>query len=370
MSSKKIITLILAIALALSVPAAVYAGEDPGSDSEHMPGLVSAPEPVDRPDPLPLFIPDPEKMKAKLVSNPYIKPTYARMMKDIKKLRKQYPVLVDYSYIGESLAGVQIPMVTLGVGKTKVLITASLHAREFVTTSQVMRSIDTYAKAYAEGTKIDGINVRNVLNDDVTYCFVPMANPDGVAIAQGKANAKQKALAVSAVGKKVYKKYYKLWKGNARAVNLNRNFPVKWADQSRSAKRPSYDMYSGPSGGSEVETQMLMKLCEENDFAFMISAHTRGSIINWDDSYSGRIAGAKTLATAIRNITGYRLAFTSSKYNGGRFEKWFRYNTKKPGIVVEFTAYNQNYHTANKNFDNAVWKRSKSLWLKLYKYAK
>jgi len=314
-------------------------------------------------------LPDPDLMKAKLVTDPYRTPTYSRMMKDIKKLKKQYPALVNYRMIGKSAAGIDIPMVTLGVGPKKVLITASLHGREYVTTSQLMRSIDIYARAYAKGKKIDDINVRKVLNRKVTYCFVPMVNPDGVAIATGNANSKQEKLAIEAFGNRPYQNYKNLWKANARNVNLNRNFPVKWSDQEDFTVARGNIGYRGKKEASEPETKALMKLCKESNFSFLVTCHSRGEMVFWEDGHTGFIEGAQNLSQAISGELGYDLTLTSRENNGGRFEKWFRHEFNKPGIVIEFTSIYQDYHSANSNFNKAIWDRSKSLWLKLYKYA-
>jgi len=333
-------------------------GSDPGSE-----------EPIDEPEPEPEF-PSPGAMTAKLVTNPYIIPTHERMMKDMQKLKEQYPILVDFEIIGKTASGVEIPAITLGVGPKKVLIVGSMHAREYVTVSQIMRSVDSYAYAYAKGNKIAGIDVRKVLNEKVTYCFVPMMNPDGVAIASGRANAKQRSLAIKAVGKRSYNKYRRIWKGNARSVNLNRNFPFRWNDQARQTKKRSYDMYRGPYSESEAETKAIIKLCKANDFKFMISCHTKGYSIWWDDHFTGKIKGAVELSKAINGITRYPRCTPVRYLNGGHLETWFRYKYKKPGIVIEFTPYSQSYHTANRNFDRVIWSRTKSLWLQLYPYAK
>jgi g-D-glutamyl-meso-diaminopimelate peptidase len=313
--------------------------------------------------------PDAKKMKPKLVTDPKIKPTYARLMDDIRALKKRYPNLVDYRYIGESNAGKKIPLVTFGTGKRKVLITASIHGREFVTTSFVMRSVDTYAYAWAKNQKISGQNVRKILRG-ITFYFVPMINPDGVAIAEGKASTRQRSAAVKAVGKRAYNSTRRLWKSNARGVDLNRNFPVFWHDQ-KDADKPGYIGYRGKSAGSEPETDALLKLCDENDFAFLINCHTLGAVIYWDDWYSMKIPGASALTSKVSSVTGYSRALTYRKYAGGTFEKWFRYKYNRPAMVIEFTRSGQSYHSANRNFDRAMsWIRTKALWLKLSPYAK
>jgi g-D-glutamyl-meso-diaminopimelate peptidase len=284
---------------------------------------------------------------------------------DIKTLKKQYPGLVDYAWFGKSAAGVNIPVVTLGKGPKKILIVAAMHPAEHVTSLQVMRSIDTYACAYAKKQKIDGISVRDVL-DRVTFYFVPTPNPDGIAIVMGTANAKQKALAVKAVGEKYYRNNRALhWKGNANAVNLNRNFPAKWADQEKAYRKPTSLHYPGKAAASEPETKALMELCRAHDFAFMLSDHTYGQVLYWNDPYTGTIPGAASLLNKLKKATGYRPDTTLPYYNGGRFEKWFRYTFNRPAVVVEMLPSGYGIPKSYANFDRMLWKRTRSLFLQV-----
>ena len=305
------------------------------------------------------------KLNGKLVTNPIKKPIYARMMFDIKLLKRKYPNIISYSYIGESAAGVKIPLVKLGNGPNKILITASIHAREYVVTSQVMTSIDVYSLAYANNKKINGENVKDILDNKVTYYFVPMVNPDGVAIATGRATEMQKELAVKAVGENTYKDTFSDWKGNANAVNLNRNFPIQW---SGGESQVESEHYRGESSASEPETKALMKLCNENDFTMILSAHTKGEVIYWDEPVTATIPGAKELADAIQRTTDYPLT-VDTDYNSGFFEVWFRFMFNRPAAVIEMTPMEQDFHTANKNFNASVWDNTKFLWLKVAEFA-
>jgi uncharacterized repeat protein (TIGR02543 family) len=363
------------IAVAVMVIASLMAGGLPAGGFSMGGACVYAEDPatpaaVAEPDAGASDVPDADNMRPKLVTDPYRKPTYARLIRDIKELKERYPGLVDDEYIGESVSGMKIPLVRFGTGKRKALVTAAIHGREFVTTAFVMRTIDTYAYAWARGKKVGGVNVRKALKN-VTYYFVPMYNPDGVAIATGHASAGQKSLAVKAVGRKSYRSTRRLWKANARGVNLNRNWHEFWHDQGKDAYKASYIGGSGKTAASEPETQALMKLCEENDFAFLINCHTRGAVLYWNDWFSMRIPGADALTGKIARTTGYARTPTDRKNAGGTFEKWFRYTYNRPAVVIEFTKWTQAYQKACAAFDNAVsWSRTKTLWLKLAPYAK
>jgi uncharacterized repeat protein (TIGR02543 family) len=83
------------------------------------------------------------------------------------------------------------------------------------------------------------------------------------------------------------------------------------------------------------------------------------------------VPGTDALTSKISAVTGYPRVPTGRKDAGGTFEKWFRYNYNRPGLVIEFTKWTQDYQTATKNFDSAVsWSATKALWLKLTPYMK
>lgn len=301
---------------------------------------------------------------AKLITKPGKVITYKQMMSDIEALKEQYPGLVDYEFFGKTLAGLDIPVVKLGKGEKEILVVAAIHGREHITAVQAMYAIDNYAYYYAKGKKLRGMDLRKIL-DSVTYYIVPMANPDGVAIATSKANAKQKALAEKAVGKSFYRKMNKdSWKGNGRAANLNRNFPTNWADQEKSSRNRKDTDYKGKSGGSEPETQALMKLCMERQFACMLTNHTYGQVLYWRDIYTGRTPGDAGLRNAVAGATGYAIDWAHGYYYGGRFEQWFRSTFNRPAIVVEMMPPRYGAPKSYANFMSVCWAKTNTLILK------
>jgi uncharacterized repeat protein (TIGR02543 family) len=301
----------------------------------------------------------------KLVTNPYNSYSYSRLKKEINKLSEQYPDLIDSDYIGTTVGRRDIPLVRMGKGDRKILIIGSEHAREYVSTSVIMRSIDTYAHAYTRGTSIEGTGVRRVL-DKVTFYFVPMLNIDGVQIVRGGASAKDKRIAKKYVGSRHYNRYKNSWKSNLRGVDLNRNYPFRWSAGGNTGKRGYMD-FKGIKQASEPEIKAIISLCKENEFAFMLTIHTRGQIIFWKDKYNDVVPGASTLAKKVRSVTKYRLRPTSSMSSSwGESAKWFRFVYNKPALTVELSPTNIPYKKAvtENNFNNRIWNRTKALFLK------
>lgn len=325
---------------------------------------VTTPGPVETTTPEPVTVTTPEPIRnTKLITNPYKGYSYSRLIKEINKLQEQYYDIISTEYIGTTAGGRDIPLVKLGTGEKKILIIGSEHAREYVSTSLIMRSIDTYSQAYVQNKKIDGTSVRNVL-DKVTFYFVPMLNIDGVQLVLGTASSKDKKTVKKYVGSRHYTFYKNNWKSNIRGVDLNRNYPFRWSKGSK-IKRRSYMGFKGRKQASEPEVKSIVKLCKNNQFAFMFTMHTRGQVIYWKDKYNSTVPEASKLAKKVKSITKYRLMPTSSWAScAGESAKWFRYVYNKPAFTIELTPNNLAYKKATKGFDKYVWKKNKSLFLR------
>ena len=112
--------------------------------------------------------------------------------------------------IGHSVEGREIRVTRVGdaAAPVNVLVVGDVHGNEPAGEAIVAR-------------------LRSVRVDGVAFWLVRTGNPDGRA---------------------------RRTRQNARGVDLNRNFPYRWA----AAARGTY--YPGPRGGSEPETQALMRL--------------------------------------------------------------------------------------------------------------
>ena len=93
------------------------------------------------------------------------------MVRDIEKLEKAYPELIEVEIIGQSEYGRDIYAVSLGKGDSTVFINGSHHAREWMTTNVNMNMIDKYANAYEKKGRIDGYDAQKILNqfNDLVY---------------------------------------------------------------------------------------------------------------------------------------------------------------------------------------------------------
>lgn len=243
-------------------------------------------------------------------------------------LAQFYPNLISTEVIGSSVKGKDIMLLKLGNGDKKACIVAGLHAKEDVAVVFTLRSIEEYAAAYYSSSgKYGSYNMKKML-DEYTLYIVPTMNPDGLDIV----NAGEMPLYTDKLSDSVRVKY----KSNANGVNLNRNFPFRWDKTISSAPEPDEATYKGAYEASEPETQVIVKLVENNDFEWLFSMHCKGNFVYWADQYNKITNNDRKLANRLESVCGYSLKGASPIENlGGGLENWFRYKTGNPGFCVE-----------------------------------
>jgi hypothetical protein len=279
------------------------------------------------------------------IVNPYTLYTYDQMVTDVNALRDAYPELITVSSIGESVAGRELVSFTLGTGDRVILLCASMHAREYVSTNFLMNLAEGYARGWAEDAVYHGMSYRELLSQ-VTFYVVPMVNPDGVTLAQTGAADAGYAESVAAMpitdakGSGLYG-----WKANLNGVDLNHNFPYLWSDNP-DVTVPSSANYNGTAPCSEPETRALMELISTRQFYLLASFHTSGQCVYWIDSSNSQALydKLKPVASRIAGGIGYTLCPVEdvSKF-GGYLVNYARATYERPCFTVELCPYYGTY---------------------------
>lgn len=257
-------------------------------------------------------------MSRKIV-NPLCPYTHRRLLFSIRSLCERYRGLICTVCEGKSEQGRSIPVISSGKGEKRILAVGAIHGREYVSTNFLLMCIEEYAESYCKNEQYKGFDVKKILSE-YTFHFVPVANPDSVEIALGRALPCCKPQDFSSV----------LFKNNSNNVNLNANFPFMWESV------PFYRQ-GGSKAASERETRFLIHLCEKYPYESMLSFHSRGDCLYWRDEGNAEIKGDRELAEKLRYTCGFALCPSTkdkADYSGG-FENWFRYRFSKPGICVE-----------------------------------
>ncbi len=344
--------------ISIILAAVIFAGCTPKS-----PGQVSV-----------TFIPEPGSESIHAEPNGIVDPnktySYEQMLSDTDKLKALYPDLIASEIIGKSVEDRDILLIKFGKGDNKIMFAGSHHAREYITTTFLMETIDEYARAYVSSGTYGGFDVRSLL-DEATIYIVPMVNPDGVNLVQNGIDAvKDKE---SVMGMRMLQDGYDKWKANINGVDLNRQYPCYWDEKDSSTDVPSSEMYKGAAPATEPEVQAVMKLCGDNEFLLAASFHTKGEVIYWADSGTNEaIAASEPIAQTLADVTGYKLMPVSQDpavYAAG-FENWFRQEFMRPAFCVELTPPDGGSAPHDDSaFSSLIWSKAKYLCAELIKQA-
>lgn len=289
---------------------------------------------------------------------------YEDFIIDTQYFEEQYPDWLKVYRLGESQDGRDIIVYQLGVGEIPIVITAGVHARETINTVVLMRIIETYLQLaqnqeplvvdYALSERIliqnpsfiqeeederfvcackgEGIPVKyypELYLKQFTFYIIPLLNPDGYEIALGGFNTiRSPEIRERAKGMNIAAED---WKGNARGIDLNRNFPsVTWLQK-----------FPGDYPGSEKESKALMDLFAEVPAAGYLDLHSRGKSIYYHKgvmplSYN---QNQRQIANRLKEVTGYDLMPPETEIeasdSGGNTVHYFSEHYNRPAITIE-----------------------------------
>jgi len=285
--------------------------------------------------------------------------TSQRVQQNIAALTSTYPELITSEVIGKSVMGRDITLVKLGTGERKAFIVAGMHSREGIGVTFTMRCIEEYANAfYSKSGKYGSYNVKDMLSEFTLY-IVPLMNPDGLDVVNDNIDP------LYNIPEDFNRPKFK---NNANGVNLNRNFPFHWgySDNKNAVNVTTPDAlsYAGTHAGSEPETQAIMKLCQENEFEWLLDVHCRGNIIYYQDTENEVTAADNRLASRLARKCGFVLTDQSTLYEiSGGLENWFRSEFGKPGICIELVESQYSY-LVNDAFERKLnWSKTKYAFL-------
>jgi hypothetical protein len=183
--------------------------------------------------------------------------------------------------VGETVRGRKIMAYHLGErGKPRVLLISTMHGNERAT-RQILRSL-------RDGKPIRGINLW----------VIPTYNPDGFARKTRK---------------------------NARGVDLNRNYPYKWADLDG-----NYE--SGAKPASEPETRAMMRFLRDFRPRWILSFHQPLYGVDTDTK------NKKFARRVARKLDLPRKRFDCGGVCHGTMTGWYNHHFKGSALTVEYGA--------------------------------
>ncbi len=266
--------------------------------------------------------------------------TYDEMVADLAALATIYPRYFSYRSIGKSVADRDIYVGILGNpdAPRQVVVSAAIHAREYMTAMLVMKEIEFCLQYYTTGS-YQGIPYATLF-ESVCFYIVPMTNPDGVMLSQDGLDSlpvslRQTVLDCYETEKHSYKSldlYLSHWKANARGVDLNRNYDALW-EQYNKADAPQSYQYKGPSPASEPETQAMVSLIESlPSVACVLCIHSQGEVLYWN---CGQKLPERTFSftQAVSDRNDYKIIYDQN--NDASLSDWCELKKNIVSITVE-----------------------------------
>ena len=294
---------------------------------------------------------------AEYVVNPYQAYSYETLQNDAKRLQAMYPELIQTSTIGQSVEGRELTLIEFGRGPHRIFVCGTHHAREYICTTYLMYAIDRYAYAYRTDSMWGKYSPKEIL-DNITFCIVPMVNPDGVNLVQNGVWATQSPYEVADM--KIYEgaKYgYSAWKANIHGVDLNWNYNQDWMLSRNRNPRGSVG-FNGDYPYSESETIAVSDYVDNHPFDAYLSFHTQGKIFYWGED-SQNPTGINQL---LKQDTGFGEITDSGSGPGGSFFDYVYRKFHKPTITVELCPFIGNFPYPDSDFDT-VWQPAKNILL-------
>ncbi len=263
--------------------------------------------------------------------------TYDILEQDLVGLEARYPFII-IGNAGQSVLGRKIYYVRLGVGINEVFYNGSHHSLEWITTPLLMKFIENFAKAYAEGRNVRGYNPADIWKRSSIY-VVPMVNPDGVDLVLnglGRSNPFYNELIKWNKGNNDFSKD---WQANNRGVDINHNYNAGWelskaAEQSYGVYGPGPTRYSGPYPESEPETRSMVAFTNSHNFRLVLAYHSQGEVIYWQ--YNALTPPeSRRIGELFARVSGYRLEQTSGITSYSGYKDWFIKSHGRPGFTIE-----------------------------------
>lgn len=263
---------------------------------------------------------------------------YACLIGILHRLSEKYP-FIGVQYMGTSLLGRGIPMVTLGGERRRmrsVLYVGAHHASEHITSALLLRFIEDYCESLSTGKRVCGVSVER-LYQSRGVAVIPQLNVDGVELQiNGTADAMLRERVIKMNGGEDLTH----WQANARGVDLNHNydagfFEYKSLEHSLGIKGPCASRFAGEAPESEPECASLASLIKHSDeICGVLTLHTQGEEI-YASSNGMLVRGMECAARLMSSMTGYKLAFPEGGACYGGLTDWCIKKLALPSFTLE-----------------------------------
>lgn len=246
----------------------------------------------------------------------------------LQLLARTHSEIAVYREIGASHDERPIGMIRIGLGKPTLVLTGGIHGRESANPVILLHMLEEYLQCFKTEDAFGGYDICKLLKR-ASLCVVPLLNPDGYEIAlNGFGRIHNPMLAQMCRMKRIPAAE---WKMNARAVDINRNFPCQSYAPATVDDLPA----------SERETQALMRIFEDYHTVGYLDFHSRGKIIYYyrrAKTYSFNMKGAR-IARRLKRLSGYTLGAPADEGDlpgdGGNSVQYYAEHFDRPALTIE-----------------------------------
>ncbi len=293
--------------------------------------------------------------------------TYDMMTDQLNWMNSKYNDELQLKTIGTSHFGRNIYAVKLGKGKKNVLFVGAHHGREWMTSLLLMNMLETYTDAYQKRQPC-GPYSTDILQE-VSIWFLPMLNPDGVAIQQNQIksfpNQHQNRLMFMNQGWDDFIR----WKANGMGVDLNRQYPAGWEKLPKKPNDPWYQFFKGSRPLEAAEAAALTSFVDKIQPEIAVAYHTAGREIFWKYKNGAQLSRDRMIAKKTAKLTKYKLAKPPKEAYGGGFTDWFITAYRRPAMTIEISYLVGDRHPPLTVYKEE-WKRNKYVGLMIAQEAK
>jgi g-D-glutamyl-meso-diaminopimelate peptidase len=263
--------------------------------------------------------------------------TYEIMERDIQGLKARYP-FIQTGTAGNSVLGKNLYYIKLGNGPNQVFYNGSHHGLEWITSVLLMKFVENFSKAYADGTSLAGYNVREIWNSSTIY-IIPMVNPDGVNLVLDGLQRDNPFYSDLIRWNNGSTDFSRVWQANIRGVDLNHNYDASW-ELSKQAEAiygitgPGPTRFSGPYPESEPESKAVADFTRNHNFRLVLAYHSQGEVIYW--TYSNLTpAESQRIVQLFAQVSGYVPSQTYGIVSYAGYKDWFIQAYRRPGFTIE-----------------------------------
>jgi g-D-glutamyl-meso-diaminopimelate peptidase len=269
--------------------------------------------------------------------------SYEEMLEDLQVMQEVWPECIRFEMRSETYQGRGIPVVYLGNHEAQyhVMVQAAMHAREYMSAQLVMSMLEYYVRNHETGN-FNGQDLKQLL-EDVCFVIIPMTNPDGVEIAQRgevgavTADVKEWVKANTKAGIK-----HDQIKSNARGVDINRNFHNGFGKDRKRKPSKNYSHYPGKEPLTEVESNLLMEVAQEREYACFLNYHTCGNLVYHGCKNAPKQVNdlALKMANIIKRHTAYPLYGSDTSPECGSWGDEVEVRFHRPSATIELGTKN------------------------------